>query len=302
MEANAAATLQAVQRLDQAAGNRNSDRNGNNNGEGNVREARELELMQLKQGSLSVADYTSRSEELCRFSRVCQGATETYESWKCIKYQGGLRDAIMTAVAPLEIRIFSELVNKANVIEDCVKKVATSRDPRGGNTNRGRGKYFQPRGQNFKWGGHALMPLMVKAMLGDPLLISTTRREGEIRVKEVDIPKIAFRTRYAHYEFMVMFFGLTNSPAVFMDYMNRVFRPFLDKFVVFFIDDILIYSKTAKEHEEHLRIVLQILKERKLYAKLSKCEFWKEEVKFLGYVVSKDGIAVDPSKVEAVME
>ncbi|XP_020963973.1 uncharacterized protein LOC110265353 [Arachis ipaensis] len=124
----------------------------------------------------------------------------------------------------------------------------------------------------------------------------------QIRVKEDDIPKTAFRTRYGHYEFAVMSFGLTSAPAVFMDYMNRVFRPFLDKFVVVFIDDILVYSKTAKEHEEHLRIVLQILKERKLYAKLSKCEFWKEEVKFLGHVVSKGGIAVDPSKVEAVME
>ncbi|XP_072094155.1 uncharacterized protein [Arachis hypogaea] len=87
-----------------------------------------------------------------------------------------------------------------------------------------------------------------------------------------------------------------------LENMNRVFRPFLDKFVVIFIDDILVYSKTAKEYEEHLRIVLQILKEQKLYAKLSKCEFWKEEVKFLGHMVSKGGIVVDPSLVEAVME
>ncbi|XP_015932206.2 uncharacterized mitochondrial protein AtMg00860-like [Arachis duranensis] len=93
-----------------------------------------------------------------------------------------------------------------------------------------------------------------------------------------------------------------NALAVFMDYINRVFRPFLDKFVVVFINDILVYSKTAKEHEEHLRIMLQILKEQKSYAKLSKCEFWKEEVKFLGHVVSKGGISVDPSKVEVVMK
>ncbi|XP_016168704.1 uncharacterized protein LOC107611269 [Arachis ipaensis] len=98
-----------------------------------------------------------------------------------------------------------------------------------------------------------------------------------------------------------MSFGLTNAPAIFMDYMNRIFRPYLDKFVVVFINDILIYSKTEEEHKDHLWIMLQILKERKLYAKLTKCEFWKSEVKFLGHVVSKQGIAVDPAKVEAVM-
>ncbi|XP_057418514.1 uncharacterized mitochondrial protein AtMg00860-like [Lotus japonicus] len=95
-------------------------------------------------------------------------------------------------------------------------------------------------------------------------------------------------------------FGVTNVPAIFMDYMNRIFNPYLDKFVVVFIDDILIYSRSKQEHEEHLRLVLGILRERQLYAKLSKCEFWLESVKFLGHVVSKAGIAVDPAKVEAV--
>ena len=99
-----------------------------------------------------------------------------------------------------------------------------------------------------------------------------------------------------------MSFGLTNASAIFMDYMNRIFRPFLDKFVVVFIDDILIYSKSEEEHKEHLRAVLKILKEKMLYAKLSKCKFWKQEVKFLGHVVGQGGVAVDPSKVEAVME
>ena len=94
---------------------------------------------------------------------------------------------------------------------------------------------------------------------------------------------------------------MTNAPAVFMDYMNRIFRPYLDKFVVVFIDDILVYSKTEQEHAEHLRLVLQTLKERKLYAKLSKCEFWMAEVKFLGHVVSQGGVSIDPSKVEAVL-
>ena len=120
-------------------------------------------------------------------------------------------------------------------------------------------------------------------------------------MKEDDISKTAFRTRYGHYEFVVMPFGLTNAPAVFMDLMNRVFSSFLDKFVVVFVDDILIYSKSKGEHENHLRIVLQTLRDNKLYAKFEKCDFWKEEVKFLGHVVSKDGVSVDPSKVEVVM-
>jgi Reverse transcriptase (RNA-dependent DNA polymerase) len=124
----------------------------------------------------------------------------------------------------------------------------------------------------------------------------------QIRVKQEDISKTAFRTRYGHYEYLVMPFGVTNAPGVFMEYMNRVFHPYLDNFVVVFIDDILVYSKTREEHEEHLRIVLQTLRDRQLYAKLSKCEFWLGEVSFLGHVVSRGGIAVDPSKIADVLE
>ena len=123
----------------------------------------------------------------------------------------------------------------------------------------------------------------------------------QIQVQEEDIPKTAFWTRYGHYEYTVMSFGLTNALAIFMDYMNRIFRPYLDKFVVVFIDDILVYSKTEREHAGHLQLVLQILREKKLYAKLSKCEFWMKEVKFLDHVVSHGGISVDLSKVEAVL-
>jgi hypothetical protein len=123
----------------------------------------------------------------------------------------------------------------------------------------------------------------------------------QICIKSSDVSKIAFRIRYVHYEFLVMPFGLTNAPAIFMDYMNRIFQPYLDKFVVIFIDDILIYSKDSQEHAEHLRIVLEVLREKQLYAKFSKCEFWLSEVKFLGHVISQGGVSVDPSKVEAVL-
>ncbi|GJS01963.1 putative reverse transcriptase domain-containing protein [Tanacetum coccineum] len=122
----------------------------------------------------------------------------------------------------------------------------------------------------------------------------------QLRVREQDISKTAFRTRYGHYEFLVMPFGLTNAPAVFMDLMNRIFHEYLDKFVIVFIDDILVYSKSEEEHERHLRIVLEILRHKKLYAKFSKCEFWLQQVAFLGHIVSADGIIMDPSKVEAI--
>ncbi|GJU13558.1 putative reverse transcriptase domain-containing protein [Tanacetum coccineum] len=122
----------------------------------------------------------------------------------------------------------------------------------------------------------------------------------QLRVREEDIPKTAFRTRYGHFEFTVRPFGQTNAPAIFMDLMNRVCKPYLDKFVIVFIDDILIYSKSEEEHEVHLKTILDLLKTEKLYAKFSKCEFWLKEVQFLGHVVNRDGIHVDPSKVESV--
>ncbi|GJU76385.1 putative reverse transcriptase domain-containing protein [Tanacetum coccineum] len=120
----------------------------------------------------------------------------------------------------------------------------------------------------------------------------------QLRVHEDDILKTAFRTHYGHFEFTVMPFGLINAPAVFMDLMNRVCRPYLDKFVIVFIDDILIYSKTREGHEEHLGLVLELLKKEKLYAKFSKCEFWLQEVQFLGHVINGNGIHVDPRKIE----
>ena len=123
----------------------------------------------------------------------------------------------------------------------------------------------------------------------------------QLRVRDTDIPKTVFRMRYGHFEFTVMPFGLTNASAVFMDLMHRVFQPYLDQFVVVFVNDILIYSQSKWEHEYHLRIVLHVLRDHQLYAKFSKCEFWLTEVSFLGHVVSASGVSVDPEKVEAVM-
>ena len=124
----------------------------------------------------------------------------------------------------------------------------------------------------------------------------------QLRIKDVDVHKTAFRTRYGHYEFLVMPFGLINALAAFMDLMNRVFRQHMDQFFVVLINDILVYSKDRKNQDTHLWVVLETLRKERLYAKLSKCEFWLNEVSFLGHIVSKEGIRVDPKKIEVVVE
>ncbi|GJY96684.1 putative reverse transcriptase domain-containing protein [Tanacetum coccineum] len=124
----------------------------------------------------------------------------------------------------------------------------------------------------------------------------------QLRVREEDIPKTAFRTCYGHYEFQVMPFGLTNAPTVFMDLMNRVCKPYLDKFVIAFIDDIMIYSKNKKDKEEHLKIILELLKKEELYAKFSKYDFWLSKVQFLSHVIDSEGIHADPAKIESIKD
>ncbi|KAK1684386.1 hypothetical protein QYE76_045234 [Lolium multiflorum] len=118
----------------------------------------------------------------------------------------------------------------------------------------------------------------------------------QIKIKKEDVPKITFVSRYGHHEYLVVPFGLTNAPAIFMNLMNKIFMKYLDKFVIVFIDDILVYSKDKEEHAKHLKIVLQTLREHQLYAKFSKCKFWLDSVEFLGHVITKEGIAVNPSK------
>ena len=116
--------------------------------------------------------------------------------------------------------------------------------------------------------------------------IDLRSRYHQLRIKDADVHKTAFRTRYVHYEFLIILFGLTNALVTFMDLMNHVFRPYVDRFVVVFIDDILVYSKDRKDHDTHLRVVLETLRKKPLYAKMSKCEFWLREVSFLGHIVS----------------
>jgi len=123
-----------------------------------------------------------------------------------------------------------------------------------------------------------------------------------MKIRPEDIHKTTFVTRYGQYEFTVVSFGLTNAPAYFMNMMKKVFMEELDKFVVVFIDDILVYSASAEEHEQHLRVVLEKLRQNQLYTKFSKCEFWLEEAAFLGHVLTAEGVAVNPAKIEAVKE
>jgi hypothetical protein len=138
---------------------------------------------------------------------------------------------------------------------------------------------------------------------GDSVFSKIDMRSGyhQLRIRPSDIPKTAFMTKYGLYGFTVMYFGLTNAPAFFMNLMNSVFMDYLDKFVVVFIDDILIYSQSEEEHVDHLKTILQRLREHQLYAKLSKCEFWIDEVLFLGHIINKDGLVVDPKKVADIL-
>jgi hypothetical protein len=123
----------------------------------------------------------------------------------------------------------------------------------------------------------------------------------QLKIRECDILKTAFILRYGLYEYKMISFGLTNTPIYFMYLMNTIFMEYLDKFVLVFIDDILVYSRSEEEHEEHLHLVLQKLRDHRLYAKLSKCEFWLKHVAFLGHIISKGEIYVDLSKIQDVL-
>ena len=140
-------------------------------------------------------------------------------------------------------------------------------------------------------------------MKGENVFSNIDLRSGyhQVRIKDEYIHKTAFRTRYGHYEFVVLPFSLTNVPTTFMCLVNIVFNKYLDKFVLVFLDEILIYSKNEEEHEEHLRLTLQLLREHRLYAKLSKCDFYKDRIHYLGRIISDEGISMDLEKIESIM-
>ncbi|GKB95233.1 putative reverse transcriptase domain-containing protein [Tanacetum coccineum] len=152
------------------------------------------------------------------------------------------------------------------------------------------------------WGTPVLIDNLFDQLQGFNVYSKIDLQSGyhQLRIKEEDIPITAFKTRYGHFEFQVMSFRLTNAPTVFMDLMNRVCKPYLDKFVIVFIDNILVYSKDEEEHGKHLKIILEMLKKEGLYAKFSKCDFWLDLVQFLGHVIDHNGVNVDPAKIEAI--
>ncbi|XP_074322839.1 uncharacterized protein LOC141659812 [Apium graveolens] len=295
-----------------------------------VQDQMELKFLELKQGNMSVTDYEGKFEEL---SRYVPSYVDT-DRKKAKRFQQGLKPWIRGKIDYREIEFAIDLepgtepVSKApyrmahveikelarqlqellekGVIRPSVspwgapvlfvkKKDGSMRlciDYRELNKLTIKNKYPLPRIDD-----------LFDQLKGAKYFSKIDLRSGyhQLKIKPEDIPKIAFRTRYGHYEFLVMSFGLTNAPAAFMDLMNRIFKEYLDKFVIVFIDDILIYSKTEEDHAEHVRTDLEILRKKKLYAKLSKCEFWLQEVQFLGHIVSNEGIKVDPIKIEAIM-
>jgi hypothetical protein len=145
---------------------------------------------------------------------------------------------------------------------------------------------------------------MFDQMKGATVFSKIDLRSGyhQLWIKEDDVPKTSFKMRFRHYEFTILPFGLTNSPGVFMSLMNGVFREYLDKFIQVLINDILIYSRMIEEHDEHLRLVLQCLRDQNLFGKLSKCSFYQSQIHYLGHVISGEGIVMDPTKVKAIMK
>ncbi|XP_070003507.1 uncharacterized protein [Nicotiana sylvestris] len=252
----------------------------------------------LEQGQMYVIDYEARFSELSR--HVLMILPTDVERVR--RFVAGLHPGIRSGIAQeVDMGTEYQLVVKiacSAMPETSYCPPAIQASPSGST-----GHQVQPSGQQAATSrgclecgelGH------MRRLLGVFSKIDLRSGYHQLKIRDTDVPKTVFQTKYGHYEFLVMSFGLTNAPTAFMDLMNRVFRPYIDSFVVVFIDDILIYSRSLGEHEQHLRVVLQTLREQKLYTKFSKCEFWLESVAFLGHIVSREGLKVDSNKIEAV--
>ncbi|KAK1677054.1 hypothetical protein QYE76_037902 [Lolium multiflorum] len=235
---------------------------------------REFESLELK--DKAILTYV---REFSGLSRYAAEEVNTEDKRKK-RFMRGLNPQFKVQLRMLRATEFQELVDAAITLEDDFKQVQEDKRK------------------------NAKIQDLFDQVRGVGVFSKIDLRSGyhQIKIKKEDVPKTAFVSRYGHHEYLVVPFGLTNAPTIFMNLMNKIFMPYLDKFVIVFIDDILIYSKDKAEHAEHLGIVLQTLREHQLYAKFSKCEFWLDQVEFLGHVISKDGIAVNPSKVAAVLE
>ncbi|XP_070026423.1 uncharacterized protein [Nicotiana sylvestris] len=222
------------------------------------------EFEHLHQGAMTVSEYVIRYTSLARHAPALVATVRE----RVRRFIEGLIPSIRSSMA---------LVLEMDILSAALPAVSSAPSP--------------PRPQQ---------PYYAPPVSSAPSVRGAFRGYHQLKIQELDILKTAFRTRYGHYEFLVMSFGLTNAPTTFMHLMHSVFRPYLDSFVIVFIDDILVYSRSREDHEQHLRTMLQALREKKLYAKFSKHEFWMDSMAFLGHVVSSEGIRVDLKKVEAV--
>nr|GEW15320.1 putative reverse transcriptase domain-containing protein [Tanacetum cinerariifolium] len=258
----------------------------------------EIKLWNLKVKGTDVVSYNQRFQEL---ALMC-GRMFHEESDEVEKYVDGLPDMIQGSVMASKPKIIQKLKGNQCVVtcfecgvqwhykKDCPKLKNKNQGNQAGNGNAQETTYAM---------GTAGSNPNSNVVTGSSVYSNIDLRSvyHQLRVREEDIPKTAFRTRYGHYEFQVMSFGLTNAPAVFMNLMNRECKPYLDKFMIVFIDDILIYLKSKQEHEEHLKLILEFLKKEELYAKFSKCEFWIPKVQFLGHMINKLGTVVFALKI-----
>ncbi|XP_058768784.1 uncharacterized protein LOC131642564 [Vicia villosa] len=280
-----------------------------------VRTQREREFQNFKQGNLSVFEYVEKFEDMADYSRQVVYAPD--ELWKIDQFLMGLRADIAHSVSQREFTTYAECLRQCYVAENSLKRVQEER-----NQNRTNFRYqgrstlhlkpcSSPSKKKQGYGDQSAQPPYChkckKRHTGECKPTSVTCYEcGEQCHISLHCPrkKAPEKTAGRVYTLDARKAKGNNNliAAVFMDYMNRIFQPYLDQFVVIFIDDILVYSRSPEEHEEHLRIVLSILREKQLYAKFSKCEIWLSEISFLGHVISGGGVAVDPSKVEAVVK